>query len=255
MRRGLVLAAGLGERLRPLTLKIPKCLLPINGWPLIDIWLDICRGGGIDEVLVNTHHLAAQVHKHMVPWKWRPAVRMEHEEHLLGSAGTLAHNRGFFQDHGPFAIIYADTLIPRLDIDAMFRCHHESGALLTMGLFRTPYPSECGIVEMNEAGRIVSFEEKPAEPASDLANAGVHIADPEILDLLPRRVPSDLGHDVLPLLAGEMFGFVLEGPVIDIGTPARYRAAQEAGRKMGMLAYPGPGEARKKSPFLRGAIA
>ena len=226
MRRAMILAAGLGVRLRPLTLKIPKCLLPINGRPVLDIWLDLCRRGRITEALVNTHHLAPQVATHLSRWSGPPSIRLTHEETLLGSAGTLARNQSFFDRSGPFAIIYADTLAPRLDLDAMFRWHEQSGALLTMGLFRTTWPRECGIAVMSDDGRIVSFEEKPSDPVSDLANAGVYIAEPGVLDLLPDRLPADLGGDVLPSLVGRIAGYPIEGPVLNIGTPDRYRAAQ-----------------------------
>src|SRR5947209_4385256 len=111
-RRALVLAAGLGERLRPLTLKIPKCLLPVDGRPMMDLWLEACRRAHVTEVMVNTHHHADQVRDHLAGRPGLPVVRTSHEETLLGSAGTLLSNRWFFERGGPFAIIYADTLAP-----------------------------------------------------------------------------------------------------------------------------------------------
>lgn len=230
MRRAVILAAGLGERLRPLTLKIPKCLLPINGRPILEIWLEFCRRASIERVLVNTHHLAAQVESFVRARRGRPEVTTVHEETLLGSAGMLAYNRGFLETERPFAVIYADTLIPRIDLDAMFRFHEQHGELVTLGLFHTTTPEECGIVEMSGDGRILTFEEKPVHPLSDLASAGVMVADPAILDLLPDQLPADLGKDLMPELAGRMKGFLLEGPVLDVGTPARYRDAQEIAR-------------------------
>ncbi|HEY3176855.1 MAG TPA: nucleotidyltransferase family protein [Candidatus Polarisedimenticolia bacterium] len=230
MRRAVILAAGLGERLRPLTLKIPKCLLPINGRPLLDIWLEICRRASVERVLVNTHHLAAQVESFVRALRGGPEVQTVHEETLLGSAGMLARNRWFLETDRPFAVIYADTLIPRLDLDAMFRFHELHRELVTLGLFEAPTPTECGIVEMSKDGRIIAFEEKPLHPLSNLASAGVFIADPAILDLLPDRLPADVGRELMPELVGRMKGFALDGPVLDVGTPARYREAQEIAR-------------------------
>jgi mannose-1-phosphate guanylyltransferase len=227
MRRAMILAAGRGERLRPLTLKIPKCLLPVNGRAVLDRWLDVCLLAGVTSALVNTHHLADQVATHLARRAGPPEILAVHEETLLGSAGTLLHNRSFLEKGGPFAILYADTVAPRLDLDAMFQRHEREGALLTIGLFKTKWPRECGIAQLSPDGRIVAFEEKPARPCSDLANAGIYIADPAILDYLPETLPADIGRDLLPSLVGRMNGYPIDGLVLDIGTPERYREAQE----------------------------
>src|SRR2546425_10860124 len=102
VRRAMILAAGLGERLRPLTLKIPKCLLPVDGTPVMDRWLEACRRARIGQVLVNTHHHAAQVSAHLTRWADLLDVRVSHDETLLGSAGTLLRNRRFFEPDRPF---------------------------------------------------------------------------------------------------------------------------------------------------------
>jgi len=99
-----------------------------------------------------------------------------------------------------------------------------------MGLFESSWPADCGIVSMSTDGRIRSFQEKPISPASYLANAGIYITNSRLLDLLPRQIPSDFGHDLLPGLVGLIHGFLLDVPVVDIGTPERYRRAQSLAR-------------------------
>jgi mannose-1-phosphate guanylyltransferase len=225
--RAILLAAGLGTRLRPLTDTVPKCLLPIDGRPQLWYWLDLLRKHGVDRVLVNTHHLADDV-AHYVRTEPLPVeVTLAHEPVLLGSAGTVRANRAFVAGEETFVIGYADTLI-QADLSAMYRFHKALNVLATIGLFHAPVPSACGIAEVDARGIVTSFVEKPRAPKSDLAFAGIMMCSPAMIDLIPDRFPCDLGSEVLNRLVGSMGGWDMGGAYVrDIGTQESYALAQE----------------------------
>ncbi|MDD5657128.1 MAG: nucleotidyltransferase family protein [Elusimicrobia bacterium] len=214
--RAFLLAAGLGTRLKPLTDKVPKCLLPVGGRPMLHWWLRALEKAGVREVLLNTHHHREQVEEFVGKSDHGPRIRLFHEPRLLGSAGTLAANRAFAAD-GDFWIAYADTLVAA-DLGGLLRLHELRRPPLTLGLFKAPEPRACGIVELDADGRVLSFEEKPARPRSDLACAGVFLASARFWEAVPGGA-GDLGRDVVPRLTGRAYGRLLEGEVIDIGTP------------------------------------
>jgi mannose-1-phosphate guanylyltransferase len=223
--KAFLLAAGLGTRLKPLTEKTPKCLIPIDGEPMLSIWLGICEQIGIREVLINTHHLA----DHVEAWAAGRAhslirIQLVHEPELLGSAGTVAANMDFVKDEDDFFIFYADNLV-HTDFDALKSFHQGHNSPLTVALFHTPRPWNCGVALLDDHSRITCFEEKPAHPKSDLANAGVYVARPELRRFLPTRGFGDFATDVFPRLIGEMRGFVICGHVLDVGTPENYEEA------------------------------
>lgn len=227
--KAFLLAAGYGTRLRPLTDSIPKCLVPIRGKPLLGWWFDLFRRHGVDAVLINTHYLAARVEDFAREYgAVHPELHIQtvYEPELLGSGGTIGANREFIQGEDSFLICYADNLTD-IDLTAMQYFHNKCSAPLTMALFHAPNPTQCGIARVDETGFITEFEEKPKYPAGDLANAGVYVARREILDLFPDKLPLDIGFDILPQLIGKMCGWPVEGFLLDIGTHANYRRAQE----------------------------
>ncbi|MDX6770691.1 MAG: nucleotidyltransferase family protein [Elusimicrobiota bacterium] len=229
--KAFLLAAGLGTRLRPLTDTVPKCLVPVGGRPLLHWWLRICERLGVKEVLLNTHHLAPQVRDFVKSRTSSVKVTLYHEEKLLGSAGTLAANRHFVAGEKAFWIFYADTLIGA-DMSPMAALHRARHADLTLGLFKSPDPKSGGVVELAADGRVLSFEEKPARPKSDLVAAGAYLAGPRLLGVLP-KLTGDLSHDVYPKLLDNACGVVLD-PVIDLGTPARLALAQKEFKRFGL---------------------
>ncbi len=223
--KAFLLAAGLGKRLRPLTLLRPKCLVPVAGKPLLEYWLSLCRRYGIDEVLINLHHHADQVKDYLqTRGAGTPRIRLFPEERLLGSGGTLAANRDFVRGEKEFLVLYADNLT-NADLDALVRFHRTHDGLVTLGLFHTTVPRQCGIVELDQGGKVRSFEEKPERPRTDLANAGVMVMDTEVLSFFPDTREFDLGHDLLPRLAGHMYGKVIDEYLQDIGTFEKYLSA------------------------------
>lgn len=230
--KAFLLTAGLGTRLRPLTDKIPKCLLPIGSKPLLQIWLETLAKQGVDEVLLNTHWLSQKVEAFLATWAGeKPLVRLFHEPTLLGSGGTLLANREWVKNEDAFCIIYGDNLSD-VDLRAMRAFHLQHGLPFTLGVFKTLQPEYCGIAEVDEQGLVVGFVEKPSAPKSDLAAAGIYLADQRIFEYFPPgrgqqvRVPLDLGFHVLPRLVGQMRPFLIN-QVIDIGTPESYARAGE----------------------------
>lgn len=223
--KAFMLGAGTGTRLRPLTDTVPKCLVPIQGTPLLAIWFELCRLHGIREVLINLHYLPEVVRAFIGSRDWGLRIRTVWEPTLLGSAGTVAMNRSFVAGEKRFFILYLDNLT-NVDLTAMAADHDARDGCLTMGLFRTGNPRGCGIVRLDDEGRVEAFSEKPEAPDSDLANAGVYVASEALFDDIPAHVPCDFGAHVLPRLVGRMHGYLIDGYLRDIGTPEDYRSAQ-----------------------------
>lgn len=224
--RAFLLAAGKGTRLKPLTDTIPKCLSPIKGAPLLRIWLDLFATHGITDVLINLYHLPHLVEHYINSNALEINVRTFHEKTLLGTAGTVLANRDFVRGQKCFVIAYADNLTD-VNLSRMIDFHLEHGGILTMGLFRAESPEQCGIAGIGSGDVITSFTEKPADPASNLANAGIYIAGEEIFDYIPTKKFIDFGFDVLPRLVGKMRGYVIEEFLMDIGNPDSYKLANE----------------------------
>jgi mannose-1-phosphate guanylyltransferase len=226
-RKAFLLAAGHGTRLRPLTDKAPKCLLPIRGMPMLQIWLEHCRRLGIQEVLINLHSHAAAVREFLDRSK-RPDVRVHisDEPVLLGSAGTIRANRHWVAAEEAFWVFYADVLTDA-NLGDMVRLHQELKAGGTIGVYRVPDPSRCGIVQLDASSWVTEFVEKPRIPTGNLAFSGIILGGPEFLDALPARSSSDIGFDVLPRLVGRLAAYEISDYLIDIGTMENYRSAQE----------------------------
>jgi mannose-1-phosphate guanylyltransferase len=223
----LLLAGGLGTRLRPLTDHTPKCLIPINGRPLLDYWLARFHAAGIYDVLINVHHLPGQVEDYVarVNAGGRFRMRVFHEPKLLGSAGTV-HANGEWVGEGEMGlIVYADNL-SNVDLRALLDYHHGHGQAMTMMLFRTPYPEKCGIAELDASGKVVSFVEKPRQPKSNLANAGLYAVTRSAYREIADMDKFDIGFDILPAFVGRMMGWEWKAYHRDIGTPEALRNAE-----------------------------
>jgi mannose-1-phosphate guanylyltransferase len=224
--KAFLLAAGVGSRLRPITDEIPKCMLVIDGRPLLDIWLDALAGVGADEVLVNVHHLPDLVRRHCATRTGPPAVRLAFEPELLGSAGTLAANRQWVDGEEMFLACYADNLTD-FDLRSLVEAHRRNGAIATLTVFHSERPSAGGVVELDAAGTVTGFQEKPSEPVSDLVNAGMYAFHPSVLEMIGGDPPTDIGYDLLPQLVGQARAMLVEGYFRDVGTVDAYRRATQ----------------------------
>lgn len=225
--KAFLLAAGLGTRLRPLTDTTPKCMIEVGGRPLLDIWLDALQSAGVDEVLVNLHHLPEVVTAHLDLRQGGPSVCTFFEPELLGSAGTLLAHKDWVKGEDLFLACYADNLTD-FDLGSLVSHHRQTGAVATLTVFHTDNPSACGIVQLDDNGRVVGFVEKPSQPKSNLANAGMYAFHPSVLDEVDGSPPKDIGYDLLPALVGRAHGLLVDGFLRDIGNPEAYHRAQQA---------------------------
>lgn len=225
--RALLLAAGLGTRLRPLTDTIPKCLVPIKGQPLLGIWLERLTQAGISSFMINTHYLASQTEAFIDDSKYREKVTLVNELELLGTAGTLIGNLDFFQGEDGL-LIHADNYC-LADFTAFQKAHRDRPpeCLMTMMTFRTDCPTSCGIVELNESGVVISFHEKINSPPGNLANGAVYILSKELLSLLGSDygAAKDFSNEILNQFIGKIYTHETNEVFLDIGTPKAYMQA------------------------------
>lgn len=226
--KAYLLAAGLGTRLRPITNEIPKCLVPICGKPLLQWWVELFEKHGISDVLINTHYLPAPVREFINKNNRSFPVKLyeSYEKELVGSGGTVRNNKAFVENEEDFLIAYADNLT-NANLSELIEFHGENDGDLTMALFRTNRPKECGIAALDDNHRIIAFVEKPVEPKSNLANAGIYVASKSIFELMPEESFLDFGKDVLPKLIGKMYGWEVKNYLLDIGTMGNYEKAQK----------------------------
>jgi D,D-heptose 1,7-bisphosphate phosphatase len=250
--KALLLAAGLGTRLRPLTDSVPKCLIPIAGRPLLDIWIHCLVECGIRETRINTHALAGAVRAHIaqVIAQSKLILIEAHEPVLLGSAGTITANIDLSDGADEVVVIYADNFSD-IDLRPLIAFHRGHVDPLTMVLFRAPNPRACGIVELDEEQRIISFVEKPEVPASNLANAGLYIIDAAAYREIAEMKAFDLGFEVLPRFVGRMRGWIWGGYYLDIGTRESLRLAERDAQDLFPEGFrPASPDVRKPAIFL-----
>ena len=149
--KAFILAAGQGTRLRPLTNSVPKCLLPIQGIPLLEIWLNHCKAAGITDVLVNAHAHAEAVKEFAATLKSGVKVSVAEEPELLGSAGTLAENRAFVAGSEAFFVLYGDVLT-NVDLRRMLAFHQQKNLAATLGIYQVPDPYHFAAACIQEPG-------------------------------------------------------------------------------------------------------
>jgi len=227
--RAILLAAGLGTRLRPLTDTTPKCLVPIHGQPLLAYWLDaLFAVGQIERVLINTHHLAEQVEAFVANSPWRDQIDLVHEAELHGTGGTLLANRSWFGNEA-FLVIHADNLTDAA-IGPLIEAHQAAGTdiLMTLLAFRTAKPQQCGIVELDSCSKVTGFYEKVEHPPGNLANGAVYVFSPKVLEHMGAmgRSALDLSTEVIPDLLPHVLAVEHTGFFLDIGSPAALEQAQ-----------------------------
>ncbi len=226
--KAILLAAGVGSRLKPLTDTCPKCLMPIGGKPLLGHWLDtLQQSSWIDEICVNLHYLKDQVASYIEDLPKIKSIKTVYEPQLLGTGGTVKANQTWLGNHR-FMLIHADNF-SSLKIDEFVEAHlkRPPSCLLTMLTFHTDNPQSCGIVHTDKNGIVTDFYEKSNENHGNIANGAVYICEPELLDFI-NDLPSNhisFSDDVLPNFIGKIFTHHLNDYHIDIGTPETYKIA------------------------------
>ena len=225
--RALLLAAGLGTRLQPLTDNIPKCLIAILGKPLLEYWISMLYNGGVFPLLVNLHHHAHKVSNFIDKSQYRKFVTAIYEEKLLGTGGTLLKNRSFFGNES-LMLVHADNL-SIFDVRAFISSHRNRppGCEITMMTFKTPTPRTCGIIETDEMGCVQAFHEKVANPPGNMANGAVYIVEPSLFNYLEslNKEFIDFSTEVIPNFIGRINTFHNDIYHRDLGTLESYEAA------------------------------
>ena len=186
----LVLAAGYGTRLRPLTLTTPKCLVPIGDKPILEHWLENLEKCGCSNAIINTHYLAEKVHSFLDKRQIsKMRVKISHEEKLLGTAGTLINNQKSFNE-GIGLLIHADNAT-RFDLNQLIKAHRSRprGCLLTMVTFKTDKPKTCGIVKTDKQGIVQAFYEKVSDPPGTTANGAVYAFETNLIEEIKKTFP------------------------------------------------------------------
>lgn len=226
--KAILLTAGYGTRLRPLTDVLPKCLLPVNGRPLLEYWFSMLGNAGVTSILMNLHYLPQIMKEWVRLTEYTSNIKMVYEESLFGTGGTLFQNRDFAGAE-PVMLVHADNLCSA-DIKAYINAHKNRppGTEITMMTFDTPTPETCGIVEIDHSGVVRAFHEKVANPPGNLANAAVYIVEPSVIDFLASLNKSfiDFSTEVLPAYLGKIYTFHNVNYHRDIGNPESYLAAQ-----------------------------
>ncbi len=226
--RVLLLAAGMGIRLRPITNTVPKCLVSINGRPLLDHWLVLLSQAGITDILINLHYLPEQVYAYLATTRYPLNITTVYEPQLLGTGGTLLKNWAFFLDQ-PAMLVHADNLslfdtqsfLQRFDTRA-------SNIDITMMTFHTETPETCGVVELDNHGTVIAFHEKVKSPPCHLANAAVYIISPTVINFIKalNKEIIDFSTDVIPYFMGRINTFHNDIYHRDIGTPSSLEQAK-----------------------------
>ncbi len=236
--KALILAAGKGTRLKELTKELPKPMLTIGDSPLLEqlvLWL---RSHGVTEIAMNLHHAPDAIRGYFGDGsRFGLSIVYSYEPELLGTAGAAKRLEWFLNE--PFVVVYGD-LFTNVDLGRLVAFHEAQKqrlaalAAATLALYQVPNPTECGLVDVDEAGRIQRFVEKPPadQVFTDLANAGVVICDPQVLGYVPPHTVYDFGRELFPLLLSvgfPLFGLPISAQefLVDIGTPRGYAQAQQ----------------------------
>lgn len=243
--KAMILAAGKGTRVRPITHRIPKPMIPILQKPVMEFLVELLRQHGVDQIMVNVSHLAKEIEDYFrdgqkfgVDIAYSFEGRIEDGNLIgeaLGSAGGMKRIQDFYPYFDDtFIVLCGDALID-LDLTAALKWHKEKGSMATVIMKSIPREqvSSYGVVVTDEAGRIQSFQEKPKveEALSTDINTGIYIFEPEVLDYIPSGVEFDIGSQLFPKLveAGAPFyGVAMDFEWVDIGkVPDYWRAIRD----------------------------
>jgi mannose-1-phosphate guanylyltransferase len=224
--KALLLAGGFGTRMRPLTERLPKPMAPVGNRPWLEHLIAGLKEQGIREFVIAVKHYPERITEYFGDGrKWGVSIRYAQEPVPLGTAGAIKNAEAWLD--GRFVAINADV-VHRADIRALVAEHERSGALVTIGLVEVADPSQFGVVEQTEDGRIVRFVEKPPreQAPSNRINAGIYIMEPEILKKIPAGREVSIERETFPQLIAEGFrvqGAKVDGYWMDMGTSERYR--------------------------------
>ncbi len=243
--KAMILAAGKGTRVRPITHTIPKPMIPILQKPVMEFLVELLRQHGFDQIMVNVSHLADVIENYFrdgqkfgVQIAYSFEGRIDEDGKMIGEAVGSAGGMRRIQDFSPFfddtfVVLCGDALID-LDLTAALKWHREKGAIATIVMKSVPREevSSYGVVVTDDSGKIKAFQEKPSvdEALSTDINTGIYIFEPEIFDYIPSGTEYDIGSDLFPQLVKEgapFYGIRMDFEWVDIGkVPDYWRAIQ-----------------------------
>ena len=225
----IILAAGEGTRLMPLTSEWPKCLMPIHKVPLLEFWLSDLRFSGVREAIVNTCYHGDLVSEFLSRPRFKNWVVNFKEETLLGTAGTIRKNINLLRDK-TVLMAHADNW-SGFDLSKLLTFHRKEtakGSLITMLLFNTTTPESCGIVELNQDNIVTNMYEKEIVKRGNIANGAVYVIEPEVVNWITETENiDDFSLDVLPHFMGRISGIMNDSFHRDIGALPMLRIAQK----------------------------
>lgn len=239
--KAMVMAAGVGSRLEPLTVNVPKPMVPVATRPAMEHIIALLRRHGVTEVVANLWYLPESIESHFGDGAaFGVSLRYSREDELRGTAGGVVAAKALLlsaEDEavagvGDTFLLIAGDALTSANLTRLVEFHREKGALVTIGLKPVADPSRFGVVVTTDDGRIVAFQEKPrpGEARSNLANTMIYVFEPEILDYIPAVAEGapDFGKHVFPRLVQEgvpFYGLALDEYWCDIGTLTQYRLA------------------------------
>lgn len=230
--KAVVLAGGLGTRLYPLTHKTAKCMLPINGKPLLEHIIDHLSNYGCREIIITIGNKRKQIMGYFGDGS-RFGVKLHYsiEGKPLGTAGSVKNAEKLITD--TILVMQGDTLT-NFNLKKIIAFHRKKQAMATMALTHVENTKGYGIAVIDENGRITRFEEKPARSFSNLVNSGMYILEHDVLAYIPKN-EFDFSKDLFPLMLKKelpLYGIEVKGYWFDIGTPESYRKAKEYFQKV-----------------------
>jgi NDP-sugar pyrophosphorylase family protein len=231
--KAMILAAGFGTRLRPLTNELPKALLPVANRPLIHYTLLLLKRYGITDIVINLHHQGKKIADALgdgaamgvrVRYSWEPTI--------LGTGGGIKQARQFLTG-GTFLVINGDILVD-LNLDKIVEGHHRRKAAVSMVVRADPEAAAYGAIELDghdRIRRILGRGGQTAGPLRQFMFTGVHLLEPSVIDAIPGNGFSSITDVYIAMLLRDekLFGHVMKGAWMDLGTPERY---QDADRRL-----------------------
>lgn len=241
--KGIIIAGGLGTRLRPLTYQRPKPLVPVANRPFLEYQVALLRKHGIDDIVFATNYMAEKIEGHFGDGS-RFGVRMRYalEDTPLGTGGAIRNAADLFP--GEAVAVFNGDVMTDFDITKILHFHHERKAIATITLAEVPSPHPFGILILNEEGRVLEWRE-PSEEAKkalaadhdvvptgkDLINAGFYVLEPEFIARIQPGVPSSVERDIYPPLLreqGPVYGIAPGGFWMDVGRAEQLLIATQA---------------------------
>ena len=224
----IILAAGYGTRLKPITDKTPKCLVKIQDKVLLNLWLEKLSLIGVNKILINTHYLADQVESFVKNSKFSKEIKIVREKRLLGTAGTLNQNIDFFGNEDGM-LLHADNYCVE-DLSSLMNAHKSrpKECLMTMLTFKSSNPSYCGIVSLNDEGIVIDFNEKKKGDFGNIANGAIYILSKDLIKIIKKdySYTKDFSTEIIKNFLGKIYTYNTTKFFTDIGTLEEYEIAQ-----------------------------